>query len=149
MGRAYFPGNWRLRDDTWDPFNASSHEMRCMHHGGQASFRLKNGSFGSAEVPKLYEYLGIVIFFYSNEHEPVHVHGRFQGLESKIELKISQGVVVGLIVKEVAGKSPLPGKQLRDFSELVEKLSGEIVQSWIDYFVLNKKVVAKKIAGKL
>ena len=32
---------------------------------------------------------------------------------------------------------------------LVEKLSGEIVQSWIDYFVLNKKVVAKKIAGKL
>ena len=123
--------------------------MRCMDHGGQASFRLKNGSFGSTEVPKLYEYLGIVIFFYSNEHEPVHVHGRFQGLESKIELKISQGVVVDLIVKEVAGKGPLPGKQQRDFKELVEKLSGEIVQSWIDYFVLNKKVVAKKIAGKL
>ncbi len=34
-------------------------------------------------MPKLYEYLGIVIFFYSNEHEPVHVHGRYQGKESK------------------------------------------------------------------
>ena len=27
------------------------------------------------EMPKLFEYLGIVILFYSNEHEPIHVHG--------------------------------------------------------------------------
>ena len=26
-------------------------------------------------MPKLYEYLGIVVYFYSNEHEPIHVHG--------------------------------------------------------------------------
>ena len=28
-------------------------------------------------MPKIYEYLGILIYFYSNEHEPVHVHGRY------------------------------------------------------------------------
>jgi len=100
-------------------------------------------------MPKLYEYLGIVVFFYSNEHEPVHVHGRCQGHESKIELQIEQGQVVGIIVKEVRGKRPLPAKQLSDFKELVEKLGHEIVSSWIDYFILNKKVVAKKLAGKL
>lgn len=27
-------------------------------------------------MPKIFEYLGILIFFYSNEHEPVHVHGK-------------------------------------------------------------------------
>ena len=30
-------------------------------------------------MPKLYEYFGLVIFFYSNEHEPIHVHGAWQG----------------------------------------------------------------------
>ena len=30
-------------------------------------------------MPKLYEYLGLDVFFYSNEHQPVHVHGKYQG----------------------------------------------------------------------
>lgn len=100
-------------------------------------------------MPKLYEYLGMVIFFYSNEHEPVHVHGRYQGSESKIEFTIAQGQVVELIVKDVQGKSPLPPKQLSDFKDLCSKLSDEIVRSWIDYFVLHKKIISKRIAGKL
>lgn len=29
-------------------------------------------------MPKIYEYLGIMIMFYSNEHEPIHVHGKYQ-----------------------------------------------------------------------
>ncbi len=28
-------------------------------------------------MPKIFEYLGIIIMFYSNEHEPIHVHGKF------------------------------------------------------------------------
>ena len=32
---------------------------------------------------RIFEYLGIVIIFYSNAHEPIHVHGKFQALESK------------------------------------------------------------------
>ncbi|HRE09229.1 MAG TPA: DUF4160 domain-containing protein [Ignavibacteria bacterium] len=28
-------------------------------------------------MPKLYEYLGIVVMFYSNEHTPIHVHGNY------------------------------------------------------------------------
>ncbi len=25
-------------------------------------------------MPKIFEYFGFVFFFYSNEHEPIHVH---------------------------------------------------------------------------
>lgn len=25
-------------------------------------------------MPKIFEYLGIIFFFYYNEHEPIHVH---------------------------------------------------------------------------
>ena len=35
-------------------------------------------------MPKIFEYLGILIFFYSNEHEPIHVHAKYNGCESKL-----------------------------------------------------------------
>jgi hypothetical protein len=34
-------------------------------------------------MPKIFEYLGILIFFYSNEHEPIHVHAKKGEFESK------------------------------------------------------------------
>ncbi len=42
-------------------------------------------------MPKLFEYLGIAIMFYSNEHEPIHVHGKYQGYESKADFIIDNG----------------------------------------------------------
>ena len=44
-------------------------------------------------MPKLYEYFGLIIMFYSNEHEPVHVHGKCQGRESRAEIVLINGVV--------------------------------------------------------
>ena len=100
-------------------------------------------------MPKLYEYLGIIVFFYSNEHEPVHVHGRYGNHESKIEIILKDGIVQRLKTQKVPGRSPLPAAQLRHFKKLVSLLSDEIVQSWVNYFVYHKKIVTKKIAGKL
>ncbi|WP_418884524.1 DUF4160 domain-containing protein [Cognataquiflexum nitidum] len=34
-------------------------------------------------MPKIYEYLGIIFFFYSNDHKPIHVHGQKGEFESK------------------------------------------------------------------
>ena len=39
-------------------------------------------------MPKIFEYLGITIMFYSNEHEPIHVHGKYQAFESKADFII-------------------------------------------------------------
>jgi hypothetical protein len=44
-------------------------------------------------MPKLYEYFGLLVLFYSNEHEPVHVHGKYQGYESKAEFIIENGII--------------------------------------------------------
>jgi hypothetical protein len=44
-------------------------------------------------MPKIFSYLGIMILFYSNEHEPIHVHGKYQGNESKAEIIIEAGKV--------------------------------------------------------
>ena len=100
-------------------------------------------------MPKLYEYFGIVVFFYSNEHEPVHVHARYQGFESKIEINIQDGKIIDYKTLKVKGKRPLPSKQLSDFEHLVNVLGDEIVQQWINYFVYHKKIIAKNLGAKL
>lgn len=50
-------------------------------------------------MPKLYEYLGIVIFFWSNEHEPIHVHGQCQGKECRAEIYVENGEIVAIEIK--------------------------------------------------
>ena len=37
-------------------------------------------------MPKIYEYLGLIFFFYPNEHLPIHVQVAKEDCASKIEL---------------------------------------------------------------
>jgi hypothetical protein len=91
-------------------------------------------------MPKLYDYFGLVVLFYSNEHEPIHVHGKNQGRESKAELIIQDGVVVDIRFGAVRGRRPLEGAQLRDFEALTRQYAADIIQKWVDYFILHKQI---------
>jgi hypothetical protein len=100
-------------------------------------------------MPKLYEYFGIIVMFYSNEHEPVHVHGKFQGRESRAEIILSEGVVLEILYTGVAGRAPLGANELRFFQEIVTLRANEIVTKWIDYFVLHKSITSERITKRL
>jgi hypothetical protein len=100
-------------------------------------------------MPKLYEYLGIIVLFYSNEHEPIHVHGKYQGRESRAELVIRDGRVVDIIYSPILGRRPLDGAQLQDFQALVASHADDIVRKWIDYFVLHRRVQAEVITRRI
>lgn len=100
-------------------------------------------------MPKLYEYFGLVVMFYSNEHEPVHVHGKFQGRETRAEIIVLNGVVHELVYSEVTGRAPLNNAELRYFQELVAAKADEIVAKWIDFFVLHKSVLPERITRRL
>lgn len=99
-------------------------------------------------APSLYEWQGIIIRFYSNDHEPVHVHCVYNEYESICEFQIANGKVVALQWREVEGANPLPAKQQKLALRLIKKYSSDIVNSWIDFFVLNKSVKFKRIRSK-
>jgi hypothetical protein len=40
---------------------------------------------------KLYEYFGLIVMFYANEHEPVYVNEKSQGREARAEFIIING----------------------------------------------------------
>jgi len=100
-------------------------------------------------MPKLYEYFGLVIFFYANEHEPVHVHGNCQGREGRAELIIVDGVIKEIRFGSAAGRASLTSKEAALFSEIVTARADDIMQKWIDFFVLNKSVKSQRITKRL
>ena len=100
-------------------------------------------------MPKIYEYLGLIFFFYSNEHLPIHVHISHGEFESKIELIYENGKLIELAVKEVKGRHPLLKKELNEAKKFVKKYHEKIVEKWKIFFVMNKKISCEVINEKI
>ena len=100
-------------------------------------------------MPKLYEYFGLRVYFYANDHEPVHVHGFYQGRESKAELVIVNGVVTAIRLLPVAGMKPLAGNARKNFELLVSRRAEDIVGKWVEFFVHRRPVNPEIITRRL
>jgi hypothetical protein len=100
-------------------------------------------------MPKIYEYLGIVLYFYSREHDPIHVHARKGGYETKAEFVIQSGKIVEINLRKVKGIRPLKGNDLKNFNTFLDNYSDKIVQKWVDYFVYGNEVDFERISKKI
>ena len=76
-------------------------------------------------MPKIFEKDGFRFFFYSNDHEPVHIHVMYGGGEAiflvsnEVELRESAGLKV---------------RDLRRAQELAEEQRDLIISKWHEYF---------------
>jgi hypothetical protein len=100
-------------------------------------------------MPKIYEYLGLVFFFYANEHLPIHVHISKENLESKAELIIEEGKLVEINFVKVKSRRPLGEVDLKNAEKFIEKYYASIINKWTTFFVLNKKVSCELINKKI
>jgi hypothetical protein len=100
-------------------------------------------------MPKLYEYFGLIILFYSNDHEPIHVHCKYQNTESKAEIIFEDGKFIEVRIVNVKGKKPLDSQNMKKFKKLVEYYRDDIVRKWVDFFVYNKPIVSEVITKKI
>ena len=100
-------------------------------------------------MPKLYEYFGLIVLFYANEHEPVHVHGKSAGRECRAEIIVVDGEIVEIRFGPTAGRAPLTAREMKYFEEIVHARAQEIVDKWIDFFVLHKAIRPERITRRL
>ena len=54
-------------------------------------------------MPKIYEYFGFIFFFFSNEHEPIHVHVMKSGCQTVFELILMDGELQEIRTRSEAG----------------------------------------------
>jgi hypothetical protein len=91
-------------------------------------------------MPTLYKYLGITVYFWSKEHEPIHVHGEYEHCEYRAEIYVEDDVITSILFKAIPGKKPLPPTQLKDFKTLVTLLANDIKGKWNEYFKHQKHI---------
>jgi len=70
-------------------------------------------------MPKIYKYLGIVIFIPSNDHDPIHVHARCGDAIVAVYLYVENGVVRTVRYQEKKGKFTVA--QMNDLKKFVAK----------------------------
>jgi len=100
-------------------------------------------------MPKIFEYFGFIFYFFSNEHEPIHVHVKHSGAECIFDLIIVSGELKEIVRREKKGAKPLDSQDEKVAYEFINKYWQRIVKKWIDFFVMKKVVKTTYIKKKL
>ena len=100
-------------------------------------------------MPKIFEYFGFIFYFYSNEHEPIHVHVMHGGKESIFDLIIINGELVEGRTREKKGAEPMSEKDKKTAEEFIYKYYKNIIDKWVKFFVLKQAIRSTNIKKKL
>ncbi|MBQ6187084.1 MAG: DUF4160 domain-containing protein [Prevotella sp.] len=100
-------------------------------------------------MPKIFEYFGFVFFFYSNEHEPIHVHVMHGQCETIFELIMMGGELTDIRPRQKKGVEPLSDKDAKTAQSFIRKYHKNIIEKWVKFFVLRQAVRSTTIKKKL
>lgn len=98
-------------------------------------------------MPKIYEYIGFVFFFYSNEHLPIHCHVKKGQKEIKAEILFEDGIPV-VKFRKIRGKIQITGDALDTVEDFIIEHHKQIVNKWTTYFVYGQSPEFEKIKSK-
>ena len=90
-------------------------------------------------MPKLYTYAGMLFFFYSKDHLPIHIHVTHQGCEMKATLHFASDGKLRDVQWARVGKA-LPPAMLAKADELVRAKAADIAQKWTARFLYGRSI---------
>jgi len=100
-------------------------------------------------MPKIYEYFGFIFYFYSNEHEPIHVHVIHQGTEAIFDLILESGELIDIKRREKKHALPLSSQDEKEARTFIRAYYKNIVEKWVNFFVMRKQIRTTVIKKKL
>ena len=100
-------------------------------------------------MPKIFEYFGFIFLFYSNEHEPIHVHVMKEGHEAIFEIMLENGELAEVRRRTSNKIPPLSEKDAATAEAFVKKYYNNIVDKWVNFFIYKKRIRSTKITKKL
>jgi hypothetical protein len=100
-------------------------------------------------MPKIYEYFGLYIFFYSNDHLPIHIHVEYADRQCKVEFIFKQGGLLEFKFLQIGEAPLLRPAEIRKLRELLAAYSDEIIKKWELYHIRKEKIKPVKITKRL
>ena len=98
-------------------------------------------------MPKIYQYLGFLFFFYSNEHLPIHCHVKRGEHEVKAELEYINGKPIVKFLK-IKGSKIFNKKDLNEIEKFIKSHDSGIVEKWTNFFIYGKRPKFEMIKQK-
>lgn len=96
-------------------------------------------------MPKIFEYLGFIFFFYSNDHEPIHCHVKKGDKEVKVDFTFEKDKLVSVSIRKYKNsRRVLTSSEREKIREFVEIYYKEIRKKWED-FRADKEIKFEKI----
>lgn len=100
-------------------------------------------------MPKLYEYFGLIFLFYSDDHDPMHLHVQHGEREGIILLIIEDGELVELRWRKKRGADMLREKELKEAEAFVTAMKEDIVEKWTAFYVEHKRIKPVRITRRV
>ena len=100
-------------------------------------------------MPEIYEYFGLVFYFYSNEHDPVHVHVKKGDKETIFDLIIFNDVLTEIKTRKRRGKEMLSANDEKKTIDFITFYAEDIIKKWMKVFVLKSHVKIVSIKTKI
>ena len=110
-------------------------------------YRVRYKIFLHLRMPKIYNYLGFIFFFYSNEHLPIHCHVQKGDKEVKAEIEFIDGKPSVRFLK-IRSKEIFDQKDLNKIKTFINTHAQQIVNKWRDFFILGKSPNFEKVKVK-
>ncbi len=82
-------------------------------------------------MPELFRYAGFIFFFFSREHEPIHIH--VEGNGGKVIFDIVEN---SLVLRELHNIKPNDLKRIKRFAQLNIEI---IIEEWNRYFGVKEE----------
>ena len=98
-------------------------------------------------MPNLYKYFGIIFKFYSNDHEPIHIHAEYNKNIVKVTFHQRDGQVYRITYKVITSK--FPAAKLTEVKRFCSLMKYNIIDKWRDYFINHKPVSCQNVTIKI
>lgn len=98
-------------------------------------------------MPKIYTYFGISLYFWSNEHDPIHIHARCGDAVMIAKLWVRDGAVYRVTYERREGR--FAADKEKALRRLVAAMKENLRVAWIDYFVNHRHITPTNITKRL
>jgi hypothetical protein len=100
-------------------------------------------------MPKIFEYIGFIFYFYSNDHDPIHCHVKKGDKEVRVTLYFEQYTLTDVYIVKAHRHTPSLTREEREkIKKFVEVYYPHILDKW-ETFRAGKKIRPVKISREV
>jgi hypothetical protein len=105
-------------------------------------------------MPQVYRYLGLIFYFWSNDHLPAHIHVTdiTRERESVFDLIMENSILIEIRTR-IDIKPPLKSEEVTDAKTFISVYYPQIIKKWFEFYICGKEIkpitIRKKISGEI